>query len=66
MRLIEIRDEDNGFVSIGLVGIDSAVQGDPLATDGRARAIVDYTSGWQTSGSGELTDRNVRLWVEKP
>ncbi len=63
MRLIEIRDEDNGYLSITGISVDYQTDDDPLAADGRARAVTDYTSAWRNSGAGEVEDRNVRLWV---
>ena len=66
MRLLEIWDQDDGFVSIRGVGIDYAVDDDPVATDGRSRAVVDFTSGWSEDGRGEVIDRNVELWIAKP
>ncbi|MEZ4452110.1 MAG: metallophosphoesterase [Nannocystaceae bacterium] len=65
-RVIEIHDQDNGFLTITGVAIDYAVADDPLASDGRARSITDYTSGWNGIGDGTVSDRNVRLWIPWP
>lgn len=66
MRLIEIADEDNGYVSITLVGIDFATEGDDVAEQGRAYSIVDHTSGWGAGSAGTASDRNVKLYIPKP
>lgn len=66
MRVIELRDEDNGFISVTGVAIDYAVDGDPLADAGRARSITDHTAGWHGTGEGTIADRNVRLWIPAP
>jgi len=66
LRVIEIWDADNGFYTIRMVGLDYQTENDPIAEDGRQRAIMDYTTGWIGTGEGELTDRNVELYVPKP
>jgi len=66
MRLLEVRDEDNGYFSITGIAFDFASDDDPLAADGRARAVTDYTSAWHGTGAGQPEDRNVRLWFQLP
>jgi len=66
MRFIEIIDQDNGFISIRATAFDYSTEGDPVAADGRARGIVDFTSGYLLEGRGLLEDRNVELWIAKP
>ncbi|MCA9634765.1 MAG: hypothetical protein KC420_01890 [Myxococcales bacterium] len=66
MRLVEVRDEDNGMLSITGIAVDYATPDDLFAEGGRARAIADYTAAWHGDGSGELDDRNVRLWIAWP
>lgn len=66
MRIIEIKDEDNGYVSAQLVGLDFATDGDQVSEKGRKLAILDYTSAWGTDGTGKPQDRNVKLYVKKP
>jgi 3',5'-cyclic AMP phosphodiesterase CpdA len=66
LRLIEIHDQDNGYLTITAIAFDFSTDGDDLAADGRDRAIVDLTSAWIQSGAGDLEDRNVQLWVPKP
>lgn len=67
MRIFEIRDEDNGFLSLSSIALDVALpDDDPLAQDGRLRSITDNTSGWQPTGEGLPEDRNVRLFFALP
>lgn len=66
MRLVEVWDQDNGFYSVKLVGLDYATEGDDVAAEGRRRGIVDMTSGWTSDKSGTVEDRNVELWVPAP
>ncbi len=65
-RLIEIWDEDDGWVSIRASGVDFLTDGDPLAAQARTLAVVDYASGWTGDGLGKREDRNVILWTKKP
>jgi hypothetical protein len=66
MRVVEVWDLDNGFVSVKLTSLDYATDGDPVAADGRARGVVDYTSGWAEEAKGQASDRNVELFVPLP
>lgn len=66
MRVVEINDEGNGYASIQLVGLDFATDGDAVAEEGRRFAILDHTAGWGAGGTGEPTDRNVKLYVKAP
>jgi hypothetical protein len=66
MRLVEIRDEDNGYLSVSLTGIEYATDGDDVAEQARKLAILDYTSGWAGGAIGEREDRNVVLYAKKP
>lgn len=66
MRVMEVWDEDNGFLAIRGLALDYVVEGDPIAEDGRRRSIVDYTSGFARGGSGELAAHNVELWIKRP
>lgn len=66
MRLVEIRDEDNGYLSVSLTGIEYATDGDDVAEEARKLAILDHTAGWSTGGVGAREDRNVVLYVKKP
>jgi 3',5'-cyclic AMP phosphodiesterase CpdA len=66
MRLVEIKDEDNGYLSVSLTGIEFATDGDDVAEQARKLAILDYTSGWAGGGVGQREDRNVVLYTKKP
>lgn len=66
LRVIEIWDLDNGFLSIRSVVLDYQTENDPIAEDGRKRAITDFTSGWANDASGSAAERNVELYVPKP
>ncbi len=66
-RVIELFDQDNGWIMLRATCVDFAADGDAVAAEGRRRAIVDVESGWgPTSGAGKLEDRNVELWIKKP
>ncbi len=66
MRIFEIRDEGNGFLSLASIALDIAFDDDELAAEGRLRGVTDHTSGWQSTGEGLPADRNVRLWIPNP
>ena len=66
MRLVEIADEDNGYLSIQLIGVDFATDDDVVAEEGRRLAILDHTSGWGAGHEGTASDRNVKLYVALP
>jgi 3',5'-cyclic AMP phosphodiesterase CpdA len=67
MRIFEIRDEDNGFLSLQSIALDVALpDDDPLAQQAWQRGITDNTSGWEHTGEGLPEDRNVRIWVPNP
>jgi 3',5'-cyclic AMP phosphodiesterase CpdA len=65
-RVIEIFDQDNGWIMLRATCVDFSVEGDPVADDGRKRGIVDFMSGWLPKEPATTTDRNVELWIEKP
>jgi hypothetical protein len=62
-RVIEIWDQDNGWIMLRATNLDYRTDGDPLALEGRRIAIADYVSGWAMDGSGAPEDRNVELWI---
>jgi 3',5'-cyclic AMP phosphodiesterase CpdA len=66
MRLVEIANEDNGYLSIQLICVDFATDNDVVAEQGRRLSILDYTSGWGGGDAGTPTDRNVKLYVPLP
>ena len=67
VRLVEVYDQDNGFLTIRSLAFDFATDDDPLAADGQTLAVADYTSFWTGDGRGaDPSDRNVELWIAKP
>jgi hypothetical protein len=66
MNVIEVRDEDNGQISLRVVPLDYSVEGDPVAAQGRTISVVDLTSGWGQDGRGDPKQRAVELWIPKP
>jgi hypothetical protein len=67
MRLIEIWDEDNGFVSIRSVAVDYISKEHPVTSRALELGILDYAVGWGGgTGPGTIADRNVVLWQKKP
>jgi hypothetical protein len=66
-RIVEVFDQDNGFLMLRATAVNLDVTGDAAANEGRRRGVVDLTSGWgPADGSGSDTDRNVELWIRKP
>jgi hypothetical protein len=66
-RVIEIFDQDNGWIMMRATTSDFSVEGDPVALEGRRRGTVDFTSGWlPKDGTGNADERNVELWIKKP
>lgn len=66
MRLVEIRDLDNGYYGIALTALDYQTESDPVAEEGRRLSIIDITSGWEANDhAGVVGDRNVELYVPK-
>jgi 3',5'-cyclic AMP phosphodiesterase CpdA len=66
-RLVEIFDQDNGWLMMRATAVDFSVDGDAVAMEGRRRGTVDLTSGWlPDDGTGKPDDRNVELWIKKP
>lgn len=66
MRIVELHDQDNGWLTITGIALDFSTEGDPLAAEGRELGILDFTSNWVVDGSGTPQDRNVRLWIAAP
>lgn len=66
-RVVEIFDQDNGWIMMRATAVDFSVDGDAVAMEGRRRGVVDLTSGWlEGNGTGKPDDRNVELWIKKP
>ena len=65
MRILDVRDEDNGWLTITSVALDFATEGDPLGARGRSLAISDLTGGWtvpQILIDGKPIGGYVELW----
>jgi hypothetical protein len=69
-RVIEIFDQDNGWIMMRATCVDLATAGDPVAEEGRKLGVIDFVSGWvggkNGDGPGKDEDRNVELWIKKP
>jgi 3',5'-cyclic AMP phosphodiesterase CpdA len=66
-RIVELFDQDNGWLMIRATAVDLDLRADPIASEGRRAGIVDFTSGWgPVDGLGLENDRNVELWLRKP
>jgi 3',5'-cyclic AMP phosphodiesterase CpdA len=65
LRVVEIWDQDNGWLMMKATCVDFDTTGLPLAEEGRKRAYVDFTAAWQPDGRGNADDRNVELWIRK-
>jgi hypothetical protein len=65
-RVVEIFDQDNGWVMLRGTAVDIALDGDPVALEGKRRGVVDFTSGWLPKEDTAATDRNVEIWIKKP
>jgi 3',5'-cyclic AMP phosphodiesterase CpdA len=66
LRIVEVHDQDDGWLTITGIALDYATVDDALAADGRSLGILDRTSGWTPDGAGTLVDRNVQLWIPAP
>ncbi len=66
-RVVELFDEDNGWLMLRGTAVDYSTENDPVALDARQRSLVDFQSGWgKGTGAGTPADRNVELWMKKP
>lgn len=66
LRVIEIWDQDNGWLMLRGTNVDFSTMGDRAALDGRTLATLDYVSGWVDEGLGAVEDRNAEIWIPKP
>ena len=64
-RLIEVFDEENGWLRIRATGIDVPADTDELKV-ARALGVLDWTTKWFDGGAGGEGDGNVEIWVERP
>lgn len=66
-RVVEIWDEDNGFLMMRATCVNLSVEGDEVAEKARALGTVDLTAGFNPNdGRGQPEDRNVELYIAKP
>jgi len=66
-RILEIWDEDNGYVSLHATYADLELSDEAVAEEGRHLGVMDYVSGWNTFfASGITKERNVRVFAKKP
>lgn len=67
IRIVEIWDQDNGWVMLRTTNVDFSVMGDVVALEGRTLGTLDFVAGWSGGdGPGLAEDRNVEIWIEKP
>lgn len=66
LRIVEIFDQDDGWIMLRSAPVDLAVGADPVAAEGRRRGVVDWVSGWNPDEGPALDDRSVELWIKKP
>ncbi|HET8938530.1 MAG TPA: hypothetical protein VFN67_34030 [Polyangiales bacterium] len=66
-RVVELWDEDNGFVALETVYVDMDMRKDPVAEQGRHLGLMDFTSGWNPQFATGMTEqRNLRVFAKKP
>lgn len=65
-RVVEIFDQDNGWVMLRATAVDFSVEGDPIAAEGKKRGVVDFTAGWLPTDDVGAADKNVEIWIKKP
>ena len=66
LRVIELYDDDNGWIRLRAVLADYSAEGDGVAADAKKLGILDYTTGWAGLGEGLPSDRNVEIAMKKP
>ncbi|MCC6897591.1 MAG: metallophosphoesterase [Polyangiaceae bacterium] len=67
IRIVEIWDQDNGWLMLKTTNVDFSVMGDPVALEARTLGALDFVAGWSgTDGPGAADDRNAEVWIEKP
>ena len=65
-RIVEIWDQDNGWVRLRATAIDFATEGDPVAAYGYSLGVLDWVSDWVDDGLGAADERNVEVWIPAP
>ncbi len=65
-RVIEVWDDDNGFLRVRATVLDLAHEDDPLAAEARRLGTLDHVIAWTDDGRGGPSDRNVELLIPSP
>ncbi|HVH42566.1 MAG TPA: hypothetical protein VM925_09485 [Labilithrix sp.] len=65
-RVVEIFDQDNGWLMLRGTAVDFSSEGDPISLEGKRRGVVDFTSGWLPNEDVGASDKNVEIWIAKP
>jgi 3',5'-cyclic AMP phosphodiesterase CpdA len=65
-RVVELFDQDNGWIMLRGTCVDFSVDGDPIAAEGKRRGVIDFTSGWLPTKTIQPSDKNVEVWIKKP
>lgn len=67
LRIVEIWDQDNGWLMLRATNVDFATFGDPAAAEGRSLGTLEHVAGWTpANAAGTPEDRNVEVWIPKP
>ncbi len=65
-RVVELWDDDNGWIRLRSVVVDYEMEGDDVGIEGKKLGALDMTSGWTADGRGTAADRNVDISIPKP
>jgi len=65
-RIVEIWDQDNGWVMLRSTSLDFSTEDDPVAAEGRPLGVLDFVSGWAGHGLGDPDHSNIEVWIEAP
>ncbi len=65
-RVMEIWDQDNGWVMLRSTALDFSTQDDPVAAEGRTLGVLDFVAGWAGHGLGDPDHTNIEVWIEAP
>ena len=65
-RLIDVLDQDNGWLMLRATAVDFSFEDDPIAAEGKKRGVVDFTSGWLPAEDVSASDKNVEVWIKRP
>ena len=65
-RLVEVFDEDNGFLRIRLTGIQPDIANDNVARHAFELGVMDWVSAWADDGATPAGEGNVDLYLPRP